>query len=189
MLEKEKSTKAEDFQNADALQKELETLATSKKQLLAEVDSLQKTISELQEKTQAAEQQITDRFTTELKTKTDLLAKESTKSTNLTNLINALKSQENNDKMAVEKLKAEKNSMTEKYNRMAAEHSQAFSVSNPPNSIRKYVLKVSTTLMRSTEKQGAEPEGRGPYRRRRMPPQGDHHPHRPPRQAPRARGR
>jgi hypothetical protein len=43
---------------------------------------------------QTAEQQLTDRFSTELKEKTDLLAKETAKATSLNALINNLKSQE-----------------------------------------------------------------------------------------------
>ena len=128
LLEQEQSTKAEDLKKAEALQKELETLTTSKKQLLSEIDELQKTINDLQEKMQAAEHKITDRFTTELKASADLLAKETAKSASLNTLVNTLKEHESNIKMEMEKVKAENKMVNEKYSRIAAEHSQAFSV-------------------------------------------------------------
>lgn len=128
LLDKEQSTKAEDLKKAEALQKELDTLTASKKQLLAEVEGLQKTIDDLQEKMQATEQQITDRFTAELKDKTDQLAKETTKSANLTAHLNGLEGQESNAKMEIAKLKADIELVNEKYDRVAAEHAQAFSV-------------------------------------------------------------
>lgn len=130
MLEHEQSTKAEDFKKVDALQGQLESLVDSKKQLLAEVDGLQKTICDLQEKMQSAEQQLTDRFTTELKEKTELLAKETAKVTNLNSLISNLRTQESNVKIEMSKLSAESKLINDKYNRMASEHSQAFSVSH-----------------------------------------------------------
>jgi len=129
MLEMEQSTKAGDLKKADALQKEVEALTDSKEQLLAETEALQKTISDLQEKTQASEQQITDRFTGELKEKTEQLARETAKVANLNKAINGLKGNESNGKMEIDKLRSENKMVTEKYNRMAAEHAQAFSVS------------------------------------------------------------
>jgi chromosome segregation ATPase len=128
LLEREQITKVEDLKKAEVLQEELESLVASKKQLLTEVDSLQKTISGLLEKMQDAAQELTDRFTTELKEKTDLLAKETAKAASLNTLINNLKDQEGNVKMEIAKVKAESKLMNDKYNRIAAEHSQAFSV-------------------------------------------------------------
>jgi chromosome segregation ATPase len=128
LLEREQTIRVEDLKKAEALQKELESLVASKKQLLTEVAGLQKTIRDLQEKMQGAAQGLTDRFTAELKEKTDLLAKETTKAASLNTLINNLKSQESNAKMEIAKVKAESKLMSDKYNRMAAEHSQAFSV-------------------------------------------------------------
>jgi chromosome segregation ATPase len=129
MLEHEQSTKAGDFKKVDALQGQLESLVDSKKQLLAEVEVLQKNIGDLQEKMQSAEQQLTNRFTTELKEKTDLLAKETAKVTNLNSMISNLRTKESNVKMEMNKLSAESKLVNDKYNRMASEHSQAFSVS------------------------------------------------------------
>jgi chromosome segregation ATPase len=129
LLEKEQTTKAEDLRKAEALQEELDSLVASKQQLLAEVDGHEKTISKLQEKMQTIEQQLTDRFFTELKEKTDLLAKETAKASSLNALINNLKSQESNVQMEMAKVKAEGKLMSDKYNRMTSEHSHAFSVS------------------------------------------------------------
>jgi chromosome segregation ATPase len=128
LLEDEKSNKAEHLKKVDAVQAELAVLTDSKKQLLAEVEGLQKTISDLQEKMKATEQEITDRFTAELKEKTELLAKEATKAANLNSFINNLKGQESSGKLEIAKVKAENKQLHEKYSCMAAEHSQAFSV-------------------------------------------------------------
>ncbi|KAH5154796.1 hypothetical protein HBI25_096140 [Parastagonospora nodorum] len=133
MLEHEQSTKAEDFKKVDALQGQLESLVDSKKQMLAEVDGLQKTIGDLKEKMHSAEQQLTDRFTTELKEKTDLLAKETAKVTNLNSMISNLRTQESNVKMEMNKLSAESKLINDKYNHMASEHSQAFSKGHEQN--------------------------------------------------------
>lgn len=128
LLEKEQTTRAEDLRRADALNRELESLAASKKQLLTEIEDLQKTTTDLQARIQATEQQVTDRFTAELKEKADLLAKETEKTASLTTLINTLKRNEKNFKMEIDKAKAETKLTSEKYNYMAAEHSHAFSV-------------------------------------------------------------
>jgi hypothetical protein len=80
---------------------------------------------------QTTEQQLTDRFTKELKEKTDLLAKETAKATSLSALINNLKSQESSVKTEMAKVKAEGKAMSDKYNRLTLEHSQAFIVSLP----------------------------------------------------------
>jgi hypothetical protein len=129
LLEQEQTTKAEDLKKAKALQKEFETLVASKKQLLAEIEGLQKTISELQEKIQSTEHQITERFTTELQGKSDLLAKEAAKNASLNTLVNTLKGQESGLRLEMSKVKADSKSMNDKYDRMITEHSQAFLVS------------------------------------------------------------
>lgn len=153
LLEQEQSTKADDLEKADGLQKELETLVATKTQLLAEVEGLQKTITEMQEKSQAKEQKTTEQHAAELKAKTDLLAKETAKATGLTTLINNLKGQENNGKMALEKLRAGSKMINEKYNRMATEHSQAFSVSLLiPDSIRHTELTSYQKSKENTQK-------------------------------------
>jgi DNA repair exonuclease SbcCD ATPase subunit len=131
MLELEQVTKAEDLKKAEALQKELDTITTSKKQLLLEIENLQKTIGELHEKVWATEHDITARYATEIQAKSDMLDKESTKTANLNALINTLTVRESSAKQEVAKAKAENKTVTEKYNRMATEHSQTFSVRVP----------------------------------------------------------
>lgn len=131
LLDREKSNKAENLKKANDLRVELDVLTDSKKQLLAEVEGLQKTVNDLQEKMKTTEQEITDRFTAELKEKTELLAKEATKAANLNSFIQNLKGQESSGKLEIAKTKAENKQLQEKYSRMAAEHSQAFSVCAP----------------------------------------------------------
>ncbi|KAL5119576.1 hypothetical protein ACEQ8H_002422 [Pleosporales sp. CAS-2024a] len=130
LLQDEQATKTEDLKKVGVLQKELASLVASKKQLLAEVDGLQMTIGQLQDKMQVSEQHVTDRFTSALKEKTDLLAKEIAKSSALNTLINTLNGQESNAKMEVAKAKEENRLLNDKYSRIAAEHSTAFSKSN-----------------------------------------------------------
>jgi chromosome segregation ATPase len=128
LLEEEQATKSEDLKKAESLQTELETLTALKVQLNSKVESLNKTVSELQNKIQTSEQQITERFNTELHEKSNLLSKEYTKTANLNTLINTLKTQESNAKQDLIKAKAETKAANEKYSRMATEHSQNFQV-------------------------------------------------------------
>jgi DNA repair exonuclease SbcCD ATPase subunit len=128
LLEKDQATRADDLKKAEALHEELKTLASSKKQLLAEADSMQKTITELQDKSQSTKKQISDCFSAEVKEKADLLAKETVKTANLSTLINNLEGQETSAKTEIDRVKAESKLLNEKYNRMATEHSQTFSV-------------------------------------------------------------
>lgn len=79
LLEKEKAIKVENLHKADSLQKELETLLNTNGQLVMESNTLRKTLDTLQEKMKTAEQHIEDRFTAELKAKSDALAKETKK--------------------------------------------------------------------------------------------------------------
>ncbi|KAF2028644.1 hypothetical protein EK21DRAFT_101677 [Setomelanomma holmii] len=127
LLEEEQATRFEDQKKADALQKELDELMTSNKQLLADTEGFKKTVNDLQEKMKAGEQATTDRYTAELKETSDLLAKETAKTAYLTTMVNNLKDLENRTRMEVEKVKAENKLTQEKFNRMAAEHSQTFS--------------------------------------------------------------
>lgn len=134
MLDKEQNTKAADLEKINGLQKELEALIGIKTELLVEVDRLQKVISDMQDKSQAAERKIADDFVEQLKIKADQLAKETAKSVQLATLLNQLKSQEANDKTANgktanDKLKADNKMIKEKYDAMSSEHAQAFKVS------------------------------------------------------------
>ncbi|KAH7068263.1 hypothetical protein BKA63DRAFT_581705 [Paraphoma chrysanthemicola] len=127
LLEEKTAERAEDLNKADAMQKELDNLATSNKQLLHDIEGFQKTVCDLQEKMQATEHDITDRFAAEIKEKTDLLVRETAKTANLNDLISTLKEHEAKVRMEVDKVKGECKLAQEKFNRMAAEHSQAFS--------------------------------------------------------------
>jgi predicted nuclease with TOPRIM domain len=129
LLEQEQATKAEELKKASALQDELTTLATSKNQLLAEIEDRAKTIRELQEKMQATEHKANERFNAELGEKTDLLTKETAKVAGLNTLVATLKGHESTDKKELAKLNAEVKLLNEKYTRMATEHAEAFSVS------------------------------------------------------------
>jgi hypothetical protein len=131
MLELEQATKAEDLQKAEALQKELETIATSKNELLLEVEGLEKTISELHEKVQTTEHEITARYTNKLQAKSNMLEKETIKTASLSATVNTLKEQESSAKQEMAKANAAIKTVTEKYSRMATEHSQTFSVRVP----------------------------------------------------------
>jgi hypothetical protein len=129
LLHEEQATKAEDLKRAEGLQKELETLTAMKVKLHSKVESLNKTVSELEDKIQISEQQITERFITELQEKSNLLSKEYTKTANLNTLISTLKTQESNAKQDLMKAKVETKAANEKYSRMSTEHSQTFQVS------------------------------------------------------------
>ena len=56
LLEEERSTKAEDLRKVTGIEKELETLVDSKKQLLAESDTLRKALQDVQTKMKSSEQ-------------------------------------------------------------------------------------------------------------------------------------
>jgi peptidoglycan hydrolase CwlO-like protein len=128
LLEEERSTKAADLRKVDDLQKELDALVESKKQLLAEIDTLRKEVETLQDKMKAAEQDITDRFTAELKSKAELLMKETQKTTALNTMISQLKGGESTTRLEADKTKKEIKALNETYVNQAAEHSKAFTV-------------------------------------------------------------
>ena len=130
LLEEERSTKAEDLRKVTGIEKELETLVDSKKQLLAESDTLRKALQDVQTKMKSSEQEITDRFTTQLKSTADLLAKETQKTTALNTMISQLKGGESTARLDADKSKKEYKVLNEKYAHQAAEHAQTFTVSN-----------------------------------------------------------
>ncbi|KAI4623462.1 hypothetical protein J4E80_003272 [Alternaria sp. BMP 0032] len=130
LLEQARSTKEEDLRKVDALGKELETLVESKKQLLAEADTLRKALEDVQAKTKADEQATTDRFTAELKSTADLLAKETQKNTALNTMISQLKGGESTARLEAEKAKKENRALNERYSNQAAEHGKAFAKLN-----------------------------------------------------------
>jgi chromosome segregation ATPase len=128
LLEEGRSTKAEDLRKVDDLQKELDSLVESKKQLLAEIDTLRKEVKTLQGKMKAAEQEITDRFTAELKSKAELLVKETQKATALNTMISQLKGGESTARLEADKTKKDIEALNERYANQAAEHSKVFTV-------------------------------------------------------------
>lgn len=130
LLEQARLTKDEDLRKVGALEKELETLVESKKQLLDEADTLRKALQDLQAKTKVDEQAITDLFTAELKSTADLLAKETQKTTALNTMISQLKGGENTARLEAEKAKKENKTLNERYSNQAAEHGKAFAVSD-----------------------------------------------------------
>ncbi|KAL1798325.1 hypothetical protein ACET3X_002362 [Alternaria dauci] len=130
LLEEERSTKAGDRQKLTGLEKELETLVDSKKQLLAEVDTMRKAVQDLEAKMNSSEQEITDRFTTELKSTADLLAKETQKATALNAMISQLKGGESTARLDADKAKKENKVLNEKYANQAIEHAKAFTKLN-----------------------------------------------------------
>ncbi|RII16447.1 hypothetical protein CUC08_Gglean002885 [Alternaria sp. MG1] len=130
LLEEERSTKAEDLRKVTGIEKELETLVDSKKQLLAESDTLRKALQDVQTKMKSSEQEITDRFTTQLKSTADLLAKETQKTTALNTMISQLKGGESTARLDADKSKKENKVLNEKYAHQAAEHAQTFTKLN-----------------------------------------------------------
>lgn len=122
------SKKEEDLKKIAALKEEIGEFATSKKQLLAEIESLRKMVDELQWKSQTTERQLTDKFVAELKEKSDLFEKETAKSSHLDKSISTMHERENSNRVEMAKLKAENKQLIEKSANMAAEHSQAFLV-------------------------------------------------------------
>lgn len=92
------------------------------------LEAVEEAVAELQEKREAAEKQLTERFTAELKDKDDLLAKESMKNASLNTLVSSLQSNECAMKNELAKLQVDNQNLTEKYSHMASEHAKLFSV-------------------------------------------------------------
>lgn len=128
LLEKERSTNACTLPKVLCLEKELETLVESKKQLLVEADTLRKALEDDHAKMAAVKQEITDRFTGELKSTADLLSKESQKTTALSSMINQFKGGESTARLEADKSKQENMALKSKYDYQAAEHAKAFAV-------------------------------------------------------------
>lgn len=129
LLDLEIARKAEDLRTAESLQKELETLVSSKKQLQEENQTLRKTTIDMLEQLKNTEQRVTDRFTKELQAKAEELQKEAVKTTALSTLVENLKNLESTSKKELEKLKGDKRLLSVKYTNQASEHAAAFTVS------------------------------------------------------------
>lgn len=128
LLEQETAKQAEDLKTAEELQKELETLIFSKKQLQEENETLRKTTTDMLEQLKNTEQRVTDRFTKELEDKVEELQKETAKTASLNTLINTLKNGESTTKKELDKAKSENRLLSVKYTNQASEHATAFTV-------------------------------------------------------------
>src|SRR5690242_6369909 len=128
LLEQESARQAENLATADALQKELETLVSSKKQLQAENETLRKTVTDMLEQLKTVEHRVTERFAKEIATRTEELQKESAKTVALNTVINALKTGESAAKKELDKMKNENRLLSVKYSNQASEHAAAFMV-------------------------------------------------------------
>ncbi|KAL6708611.1 hypothetical protein ACN47E_002592 [Coniothyrium glycines] len=126
LLESELSTKVEDARKAEALQKELKTLATVKQQLVSESDTLRHLVTQLQEQLENKEEQVAQRFVTDLKIKTEELAKESQKAAGLTAMIAILKDAGNSARLEADKANQDLKLLGEKYKNQTAEYTNAF---------------------------------------------------------------
>jgi hypothetical protein len=127
LLEEEHSTKAEGVSKADALQKELETVMDSKKQLLTEVDTLRQRLEAHQDKAKV-EQLSAEQF----HLVTSQLAEERGKTIALQTMVNTLSESEHAARIDAEKVKNENKTLSEKYSNQAAEYAQVFMVRNIP---------------------------------------------------------
>ncbi|KAJ6195693.1 hypothetical protein J3E72DRAFT_402779 [Bipolaris maydis] len=125
LLEKEHATKAEDLRKADTMQKELETVTASNKQLLIEIDALRQKLEEHQGKAKADQQS-----TEELKLIADQLAEEKKKTAALMTKIADLGEIERIARLDADKARKEHKTLSEKYSNQAAEHAKAFTKEN-----------------------------------------------------------
>jgi DNA repair exonuclease SbcCD ATPase subunit len=131
LLEQETARKAEDLKTADTLQKEVETLISSKKQLQAENETLQKSVTDMLEQLKDTEQRVTERFVKELEAKAEELQKATAESASLNTQVNTLKTGESNIKKELDKIKSENRLLSVKYTNQASEHATAFTVCYP----------------------------------------------------------
>ncbi|EUC31628.1 hypothetical protein COCCADRAFT_6510 [Bipolaris zeicola 26-R-13] len=121
LLEKEHAAKAEDLRKADAMQKELETVVASNKQLLVEVDALRQKLEEHQGRTKADQES-----TEELKLITGQLAEERKTTAALVTKMTGLEESERIARLDADKANKEHKTLSEKYSNQAAEHAKAF---------------------------------------------------------------
>lgn len=128
LLENEHSTKEESLAKVGALQKEIDTLTNSNKQLLAEMDTLRKSQNDRPDEAKRVQQEAEQRFTAELKSVTDKLAEQTEKATAFQTMVAKLGESERIAKLEVENVKKENKSLGEKYDIQAAEHAKLFKV-------------------------------------------------------------
>ncbi|ENI09207.1 hypothetical protein COCC4DRAFT_56729 [Bipolaris maydis ATCC 48331] len=151
LLEKEHATKAEDLRKADTMQKELETVTASNKQLLIEIDALRQKLEEHQGKAKADQQS-----TEELKLIADQLAEEKKKTAALMTKIADLGEIERIARLDADKARKEHKTLSEKYSNQAAEHAKAFTVC-----ILDWTIQMQTKLIhiQKLKEQSKEIEG------------------------------
>lgn len=130
LLDQKQTDKDEVLSKVDALEKELNTLVTSKAALLAEADGLRNAVQDRQTKLQQVEQQVTDKFKAELMLKAGEVAKEAEKNMDLKSLIDLQKANAEIAQARADKLMKENGALNEKYRLLAAEHAHAFSKLN-----------------------------------------------------------
>ncbi|RMZ70472.1 hypothetical protein GMOD_00000564 [Pyrenophora seminiperda CCB06] len=130
LLQQERSQIAENVLMTGGLQKELEMLVDSNKQLNSEIAILRKELENVYDKRGTAEPEVTDSFIAELKSTADLLAKETEKTKALDTMITKLKEAEDIALLTADKAKKENAALNIKYNNQTAEHSEAFAKFN-----------------------------------------------------------
>ncbi|KZM22364.1 uncharacterized protein EKO05_0007741 [Ascochyta rabiei] len=154
LLEQEVAKKAEDFKTANALQKELEILVSSNKQLQVENETLRKTTTDMLDQLKGSEQRVTARFTKELKIKAEELEKETVKAASLGTLVNTLKIGEGSVKNELEKVKTENRLLSVKYNNLASEHAATFTkVNEQTKKIQTLIADGDRLLKQNTDMQ------------------------------------
>lgn len=129
LLNREVAAKADDAKTTVRLQKEVEKLVSLKEQLQVENEVLCKKTTDMLDQLKSTEQKVTDRFTKQLKDKSNELQRETVKTASLNTLVNALKSGENAAKKELDKIKSDYRLLNSKYTNQASEHAAAFTVS------------------------------------------------------------
>lgn len=128
LLAHERSQGSDNILKTESLQKELEVLVDSNKLLHAEIATLRKRLEDGHSKANATQQETSDRFTAELKSRADLLAKETDKTKALNAMITKLKEAEGTARLDFDRAKKENQGLNTKYYNQTAEHSKAFAV-------------------------------------------------------------
>lgn len=132
ILEEERSVKEETLSKVSALKKEIETFKDSNKQLLAEIDTLQKRQDDRPDEAKRAKQEAEQRFAAELKSLNDELAEQTKKTTALQAIVEKLGESERTAELEAENAKKENKALGEKFDVQAAEHAKLLKVGTTP---------------------------------------------------------
>ena len=127
-LEQERSQIAKYALKTESVQKELDILIGFNEQLNDEVTTLRKKLEEVHGRQDAAEQEITDRFSARLKSSADSLMKETNKIEALNAIVFQLKEAENTACLNADKAEKENVALQAKYKIQSAEHGTVFTV-------------------------------------------------------------